>query len=125
VPCTMNGRGPRGQRFSLSTRLKRANPLPLQFNSGRRHLTNRRRHQILKCRKADSRDRRLRAQTGQSHFYLFGEEGEIRTRERVVPLPVSPALYTDCLGERVGRCRKARLCRDGSTSAASRRGAAW
>jgi len=43
----------------------------------------------------------------------------LRTRERVVPLPVSPALYTDCLGERVGRCRKARLCRDGSTSAAS------
>jgi len=36
---------------------------------------------------------RLR-RTGQSHFHLFGGAGEIRTRERVVPSPVSPALYT-------------------------------
>ena len=31
--------------------------------------------------------------------WLFGGEREIRIRERVATLPVSPALYTDCPGE--------------------------
>jgi hypothetical protein len=46
------------------------------------------------CRIAVTDEGQLRVRTGQSHFYLFGGEGEIRTRERVVPSPVSPALYT-------------------------------
>ena len=60
--------------------------------------------------------------TGQTHFYLFSGEGEIPTRERVVPSPVSPALYTAGFGTRVRRCRSTPVCRDRSTSAASRRG---
>jgi hypothetical protein len=39
--------------------------------------------------------------TEQSRFYLFGGEREVRTREQVATLPVSAALYSDCLGERV------------------------
>ena len=34
-------------------------------------------------------------------------------------------VHLHCFGKRVRRCRNARLCRDRSTSAASRRGPAW
>src|SRR5471032_2810316 len=66
------------------------------YQKRRRELPEATRIYLSKFRLTQNRRSRQSAsgvKTGQSHSYLFGGEGEIGTRARVVPLPVSPALY--------------------------------